>query len=303
MAGAASRCIHVSRTIRIGITPCPNDTFAFHGLLSGAVRVEGIELAIELADIEEQNRALLRDDIDITKASYAAAIAAAGDVFVLPAGSALGFGVGPILLAAREGLRPESSIREEHGRERAPRVLLPGEHTTASFLYRLFHGEAGDVEHVVFSRILPRLVAGSADLGVCIHEARFTWRDLGLHCVEDLGSLWEERTRAPLPLGGLIARRRIGASTALAISAAIRRSIEHARAHPEQALATMRAHAQEQSDAVLWKHVELYVNEWTVDLGPLGARAIETYSREARRLGVIAPDAPALSIAGAREPA
>ncbi len=291
----------MSRPIRLGISTCPNDTYAFHGLLSGAVRVEGFELAIELADIEELNRALLAGELDVAKASYAAALPIAGDVLVLPAGSALGFGVGPLLLAACEGLRPETAVRDERGRERPPRVLLPGEHTTASFLYRLFHGVAGEIEQVVFSRILPRLVERSADLGVCIHEARFTWRDLGLALVEDLGTRWEDRTHAPLPLGGLFARREIGESAALAIAAAIRRSLEHARAHPEEALGTMRAHAQEQDDAVLWKHVELYVNEWTLDLGPTGARAIEVFAAEARRAGSLAPSAPGLRIAGARD--
>ncbi len=275
--------------LKIGISPCPNDVYAFHGLLSGAVRVEGLDLAIELLDIEELNRALLAGELEAAKVSFAAVLPRASEFLVSPSGSALGFGVGPLLLAARGA--SASAPR--------PRVLLPGEHTTASLLYRLFHGDRGRIEQVLFSRIMPRLAAGEADLGVCIHEGRFTWREHGLELVEDLGARWEERTHAPLPLGGICARRALGEPLVLELASAIRASIGYARAHTGEALRSMGRHAQELDDDVLWKHVELYVNDWTLDLGETGRRALDVLADEARRAGILAPDAPALRVAGA----
>ncbi len=285
--------------VRLAISPCPNDTFAFHGLLSGAVRVateagEPIELALELHDIETLNRGLLEGRFDVAKASFAAALALGARATVLRAGSALGFGVGPLLLASRR--RAGASA----GRI-APdaRVLCPGEHTTAHLLYRLFHPGEGRVEHVLFSEILPALARGEAEYGVCIHEGRFTYERHGLERIEDLGATWESRTRSPLPLGGIVARDHVPAGTVRALDRAIVASLDHARAHPQAALVTMRAHARELDDAVLWKHVELYVNDWTRDLGPLGAQALEELARSARAAGLVATSVRALRV---REP-
>ena len=276
----------MSRALRLGISPCPNDTFAFHGLLSGAVRAEGLELAIELADVEALNRALLAGRLDAAKVSFAAALEAGPRWVVLAAGSALGFGVGPLLLAA--------PVRGAAG-ERPPRVLCPGEHTTATLLYRLLHPGQGELEQVVFSEILPRLAAGSADLGVCIHEGRFTYERHGLTCVEDLGATWEALTGGPLPLGGIAARAELGRTTHEALAAAIRASLEHARADPAGALATMRAHARELDDDVLRRHVELYVNAWTVDLGDVGRRALGELAARAHAAGLV-PDRGRLEV-------
>ncbi len=153
-------------------------------------------------------------------------------------------------------------------------MLCPGERTSASLLYRLFHRGEGRLEQALFSSILPALAAREADFGVCIHEGRFTYAGMGLTLVEDLGARWEEREGLPLPLGGIALRERLAPELGAALEQAIVRSIDYARAHPDEALATMRRHAQENSDEVLWKHVELYVNEWTRDLGPDGVRAV-----------------------------
>jgi 1,4-dihydroxy-6-naphthoate synthase len=260
------------KLLRIGISPCPNDTFAFHALLQRRIDTPGLELEFELADIEELNRRFLAGDFDACKVSFAA-LAGRPELRVLSAGAALGFGVGPVLLAA-------PLARAESGPDGAPRipagarVLCPGARTSASLLYRLFHPGEGRIEQVVVSRILPALAAREAEFGVCIHEGRFTYAGRGLELVEDLGARWEERERAPLPLGGIAVRADLPRQEADALESAIRRSLDHARAHPEEALATMRRHAQEDSDAVLWKHVELYVNEWTRELGPVGRAAL-----------------------------
>lgn len=265
--------------IRLGISTCPNDTFAFHGLLTGAVAADGLDLAIELADIEALNERMLRGAFDICKVSFAAALDMARDVVVLPSGSALGFGVGPLLLAAEADRRPAALEQL---------TLCPGARTTASLLFSLFHSGTTRVEQVVFSEIMPRLAARTADFGVCIHEGRFTWQAQGLHLVEDLGSRWEAETAAPLPLGGIVAARRLGSERIAAVQRAIRDSLARSLADPAAALPTMRRHAQEFDDRVLMQHVELYVNDWTLDLGDTGRRALATLSSRAAAAGLAA---------------
>jgi 1,4-dihydroxy-6-naphthoate synthase len=267
----------VSRPIRLGISTCPNDTFAFHGLLTRAVDWRGLAFTVELLDIEQLNERMLRDEFDVCKVSFAAALDMAGRVIVLPSGSALGFGVGPLVLAAREGTRPADA---------GQLTLCPGRHTTATLLFSLFHSGTTRVEQAVFSAIMPRLVAGTADFGVCIHEGRFTWQAHGLHLVEDLGTRWEAETRSPLPLGGIVAARRLPADVIAAVQGVIHDSLALARANPAAALPTMRAHAQEFADDVLMRHVELYVNDWTLDLGPVGRRALATLSARAAEIGL-----------------
>jgi len=264
-------------TVRIGISTCPNDTFAFHGLLCGRVDACGLDLRIELADVEVLNQRALAGDFDASKVSFAAALSMAGEYFVLPCGAAIGFGVGPLLLAARPGERPERT------RAGAPPalVLCPGAHTTASLLYRMFHPDQGRVEQVLFSEIMPALKAGRADFGVCIHEGRFTFAEQGLERVEDLGQRWEAATGAPLPLGGLVARRDLGFDVLSALTHAIRNSIDHAISNRAETFDTMRQYAQEMDDDVIAAHVDLYVNEWTRDMGSDGRAALDVLSKHA----------------------
>jgi 1,4-dihydroxy-6-naphthoate synthase len=263
--------------LRLGISTCPNDTFTFHGLLTDRVDRRGLELTIELADVEELNRRVLAGDMDVAKVSFHAALLRADEVAVLPTGSALGFGVGPVLLAAPPGAARPSG--------RPLRVLAPGEHTTAALLYRLFHDEA--LEHVVFSDIMPALTSGAADLGVCIHEGRFTYQEHGLELVEDLGETWERATSAPLPLGGIVGRKRLGEEVLQRVQAVIRDSLDYGLAHRRETLESMRAHAQEASDDVLFAHVDLYVNEWTRDLGAEGRRALAALSEQAAAARIV----------------
>jgi len=267
----------MTRPVRLAISTCPNDTFAFHGLLTGAVDRRGLRFEIELLDIEQLNEGLLRGAFDVCKASFAAALTVAPDVVVLPSGSALGFGVGPLLLAAVPGTAPS-------GPEQL--TLCPGSHTTAALLFALFHPRSSRVEQVVFSAIMPRLQARQADFGVCIHEGRFTWRQQGLSLVEDLGTRWETATGCPLPLGGIVARRRLPVETIATVQAVIHDSLRLALADRAAALPTMRAHAQEHDDAVLFQHVDLYVNDWTLDLGAVGCRALDELSARAATVGV-----------------
>ena len=266
----------MNRTVHLAISTCPNDTFAFHGLLTRAVDWRGLDFCIDLLDIEALNARVLGGDFDVCKASFAAMLTAARDVVVLPTGSALGFGVGPLLLAADPHTAP---------RDAAQLTLCPGAHTTAALLFALFHPRSTRVEQVVFSAIMPRLQARTADFGVCIHEGRFTWEAQGLSLVEDLGTRWEAETGCPLPLGGIVASRRLPADVIAAVQGVIRDSLDLALADPAAALPTMRAHAQEFDDRVLMQHVDLYVNEWTRDMGATGRRALDELAQRAAAVG------------------
>ncbi len=259
--------------LSLGISTCPNDTFLFHGLLTGRSDPHGLELDFTLADVQELNVAAAAGRFDLAKASYAAALAWGDRRVVMPVGSALGFGVGPLLLA-------RSTPPALPGK---PRVLCPGEGTTAALLYTLFHPGEGSVEHALFSDIMPALERGEADMGVCIHEGRFTYAESGLDLVEDLGERWEQATDLPLPLGGLFARRDLGPDLLERLHRALQDSLAYGHAHRDETEESMAKHAQEFDTAVLFQHVDLYVNEWTRDLGPVGRAAIEALQSRAGR--------------------
>jgi len=269
------------QTVRLGISTCPNDTFAFHALIEKAVDWRGLNFEIELLDIQQLNDRLFAGGFDVAKASFHAALLLADSCVVLPSGSALGFGVGPLLLAARSGQQPcdDSQV-----------TLCPGRHTTAMMLFQIFYPHTTRVEQAVFSDIMPRLINRQADFGVCIHEGRFTWQDQNLSLIEDLGTRWEATTGSPLPLGGIIARRKLGDDVIGRVQAVIHDSIEYAIADRDAALPTMRRYAQEFNDEVLMQHVDLYVNQWTRDLGDVGVAALSRLAEEARKVGMIGPE-------------
>ncbi len=263
--------------MRIGLSTCPNDTFAFAALLEGRVRCEGWDFT--LLDIEELNQGLLFGDFDIAKASFALAAELSERYRVLPVGSALGFGVGPLLLA-RDAERAGREPRE------GDRVLCPGEHTTANLLYRSFVPSGPVPEQLLFSEIMPLLRAGEADYGVVIHEGRFTYEAKGLFLAKDLGGAWEDEEQLPLPLGGLLARRDLDPGVVSGFEAALRSSLSIAISAPETALPAMRRYAQEFADEVLMEHVRLYVSESTRDLRAEDRRALEALVHKTVELGM-----------------
>jgi len=274
-------------TIRLGISTCPNDTFAFHALMDRQVDWRGLEFQIELLDIQALNDRLFLGDFDVAKTSFHAALLLADKTVVLPSGSAIGFGVGPLLLAAQPDSTPIAPDQV---------ALCPGKHTTAALLFRLFYANTARVEHSVFSEIMPRLQNGTADFGVCIHEGRFTWREAGLSLVEDLGTRWEAETKSPLPLGGLVAARSLPDDTISRVQQVISDSIEFGLGDRDATLPTMRKYAQEFDDKVLMQHVDLYVNQWTRELGEPGAAALDKLSQMAKEIGLQARDGSPLQI-------
>lgn len=248
---------------------------------------QGIDFEIELLDIQQLNQRLFDDDWDVAKASFHAALLLTERTVVLPSGSALGFGVGPLLLSAQPEQTPHDSSQI---------TLCPGQHTTANLLFSLFHPHSTRVEHQVFSDIMPTLLRGEADFGVCIHEGRFTWQQQGLFLVEDLGDRWERETKTPLPLGGIVASRTLPRDTISRIQSVIRESLNYGLAHPDETLQTMRQYAQEFDDDVLMQHVKLYVNDWTLDLGEQGHLALTELSRRAKEVGLVKDESSPISI-------
>lgn len=268
-------------TIRLGISTCPNDTFAFHALMHGLVDWRGLNFQVELLDIQQLNDRLIAGDFDVAKGSFHAGLWLSEQMWVLPSGSALGFGVGPLLLASEPGEVP---------RDASQLTLCPGEHTTACLLFSLFYPTTTRVKQIVFSEIMPSLQRLDANFGVCIHEGRFTWQQQGLHLVEDLGTRWERETQAPLPLGGILAAKSLGSEVLSRVQHTIRDSLQYALANRQATLPTLRQHAQEFDDAVLMQHVDLYVNDWTVDLGCVGADALRQLSVRAKSVGLISQE-------------
>lgn len=274
-------------TIRLGISTCPNDTFAFHALVNQLVDWRGLDFQVELLDIQQLNERLFAGDFDVAKASFHAGLLLAERMWVLPSGSALGFGVGPLLLSSQAGEEPCDASQL---------TLCPGEHTTASLLFSLFYPLSTRVKQVVFSEIMPKLQRLEANFGVCIHEGRFTWQQQGLFLVEDLGTRWERETQSPLPLGGILAAKSLGSDVLSRVQQTIRDSLQFALDDPQATLPTQRQYAQEFDDEVLMQHVNLYVNDWTLDLGPVGASALQQLSQRAKAVGLISTATPNIEV-------
>lgn len=274
------------RRLSFGFSPCPNDTFAFFAAVHGAVPMRGLELVPELADIETLNRRALdaaAKPLDVTKLSLPALAAAADRYAVLPAGAALGHGVGPLVVRRGDD---EAVATLEHLRGR--RVAIPGRHTTAFLLFTAFAPAAAcECVEVRFEQVMPMVARGECDAGLVIHEGRFTYEQHGLVTVADLGQLWEQDTGLPLPLGVLVLRRELRALHA-AVAGVLRDSVRFARSDPAAPRDYVRQHARELDDEVCARHIALYVNEFSVDLGARGRRAIDALLQRGRALGLLA---------------
>ena len=253
--------------LTLGISPCPNDTFIFDALVNGGIDPGDLRLEVVLEDVQTLNERARRGELDVSKVSYGVVPLIAGPYALLQSGGALGRGVGP-LLVARPGLgayRPEAMT-----------VAIPGRDTTAHLLFSLAYPAATRKRFLVFSEIEGAVLRGEVDAGVIIHEGRFTYEAKGLARLRDLGEFWEQTTGAPIPLGGIVARRSLPAAVRRELDRLIRASVEHAFARRPAVSAWVREHAQEMDEAVMRRHIELYVNEFSVALGDAGRRAVRT---------------------------
>ena len=266
----------------LAYSPCPNDCFMFDAIVNGRIDLEGLEFTVRLADIEQLNASALSGAAEVTKLSYHAYAYCVDRYVLLDSGSALGRNCGPLLISKRP-------VSAEEVADGPLRIAIPGKYTTANFLLGLAFPAAKRTTEMLFSDIEPAVLDGRVDAGVIIHENRFTYAAKGLKKVIDLGEYWEQQTGAPIPLGGIAASRALPVEVARTVDRVIRRSVEYAFAHREASLPYVRAHAQEMSEDVMYKHIDLYVNDFSIDLGPDGRRAVQTLFDRARTAGVIPP--------------
>jgi len=267
-----------SSPLSLGFSPCPNDTFIFDALVHGKVPAGGMSFRERLEDVETLNRLVLEKALDISKISYHLLGHVREEYALLRAGGALGRGCGP-LVVARE-------VKDMAGLA-GKKIAVPGQYTTAALLLRLFDPSLENIIFLPFHEIMPAVAAGRVDAGVIIHESRFTFQEHGLTQLLDLGVWWEETTGAPIPLGGIVARRSLGRETLLAIDTAIRASVEFAITDPAAANTYIRAHSQEMSDEVCAAHIDLYVTPFSLDLGDEGVAAVTTLLERAENAGII----------------
>jgi 1,4-dihydroxy-6-naphthoate synthase len=268
--------------VNLTISPCPNDTFAFHALVHGKV-AGAPPVEVRYADVDVTNTLALSADLDLVKVSYAALPWLLGRYALLPCGGALGRGCGPLLLSAT----PRDSVA-------GLRVAVPGERTTAYLLMRLWMAGAvpASIDVVPFAEIMPGVAAGRYDAGLVIHEARFVYPRFGLTSMVDLGEWWESTTGLPIPLGAILARR--GAVAADAATSWIRESVAAAWASPEASREYVLSLAQEMEPAVVDQHIKLYVNEFTHALGAEGHGAVRELLGRAAAAGLVPRVDPAI---------
>lgn len=266
--------------ISLGFSPCPNDTFLFDALVHGRIDTEGLTFDVRLADVEELNRLAFAGELDVTKLSYHALGHLRDRYALLHAGSALGRGCGPLLIAR------ESLTREQVERGR---IAIPGKYTTANFLLSLAYPEIRDKREMLFSDIEGGVLAGAVDAGLIIHENRFTYQDKGLVKIIDLGEYWETETGHPIPLGGIVVARRLDPEVQARIDRVLRRSVAYAFETPQASLPYVKAHAQEMEEAVMYAHIDLYVNDYSLDLGTEGRAAVAQLYAKAEKLGLLSP--------------
>jgi len=264
------------RSLRIGYSTCPNDTYIFAELgggLSPAIAFQPV-----LADVETLNQWALEGRLEVTKVSFFALGRVREAYALLHAGAALGHGCGPVLVA-----RPGTHL----GKLRTAVVAAPGELTTARLLLSLYLKREPALRQMVFSEVMPAVACGEADFGLVIHEGRFTYREYGLELLLDLGEWWESETGSPIPLGGIAVRRDLGSEVAMEVDRALRASLAAARSGSPRVMEYVLAYAQEMSPAVVRQHIDLYVNDFSFRLGPSGRKAAELLLGRAQEVGLI----------------
>ncbi|MEZ3177202.1 1,4-dihydroxy-6-naphthoate synthase [Streptomyces pimonensis] len=281
--------------LRIAYSPCPNDTFVFdalaHGRVPGAPAVD-----VTFADIDLTNGMAERGELDVLKVSYAVLPYILDDYALLPCGGALGQGCGPLLLVREEG-GGGASHAFGRGGPVGRTVAVPSERSTAYLLFRLWAadvvpGGVGKIVVMPFHEIMPAVRDGKVDAGLVIHEARFTYRNYGLHRLADMGEHWERTTGLPIPLGAIIAKRSLGEETLTRLADSIRTSVRMAWDEPEVSRPYVMEHAQEMDPAVADQHIGLYVNEFTADLGEDGYAAVRGLLTRAAAEGLVPPLGP-----------
>ena len=264
--------------LTLGFSPCPNDTFIFDALIHGKIDTEGLSFDVTFDDVETLNQKAMRGKLDITKLSFHAFGHVVDKYALLNSGSALGFGVGPLLICKKEHSdRITSDLNDQSNKKNSNlKIGIPGKFTTANFLLGIAYPQLQEKKELIFSDIENALLTDEIDLGLIIHENRFTYQDKGLHRIVDLGSYWEDLTHCAIPLGGIVVNRNLPIKIQQKINRKLKRSVQYAFDHPKSGLDFIRYHAQEMEESVMYKHIELYVNQYSLDLGEEGKKAIDT---------------------------
>lgn len=254
----------------LGFSPCPNDTFIFDALVNQKVDTEGVEFDVVLEDVQTLNEWALAGKLDISKISYGVLPLITDRYLVLNSGGALGKGVGPLLITNRTEDQQEEQVNNST-------IAIPGQSTTAHLLFSLAYPNARKKEFMVFSEIEDAVTKGRTDMGVIIHENRFTYQKKGLKKIIDLGDYWENKTGLPIPLGGIVARRTIAGDLLEKIDRLIEKSVAYAFSKYPEISSYVECHAQEMDQAVMKQHIDLYVNEFSRSLGNEGKNAVELF--------------------------
>jgi 1,4-dihydroxy-6-naphthoate synthase len=271
--------------LSLGFSPCPNDCFIFDAMVHGKIDTEGLEFDVVMEDVEALNQRAFKKELDITKLSFHAFLYVQENYILLKSGSALGFNCGPLLVGSSESVvRRLKEIPDDNSELK---IAIPGKHTTANFLLSLAYPEIKNKTEVLFSEIEQQVLNGKYDAGLIIHESRFTYEQKGLKKIMDLGEFWESLIHAPIPLGGIVSRRSFDNELLQKINRVIRKSVEYAYANTPDVMPYVKQHAQEMNEEVMKKHIDLYVNEYSIDLGDTGAKAVNLLFKKAKEISLI----------------
>ena len=251
----------------LGFSPCPNDTFIFDALVNNKIDTGGLSFEVVLEDVQTLNKWAMEGRLDASKISYGVLPLVLDEYVVLNAGGALGKGVGPLLITKEEGINPSLIAGKS--------IALPGENTTAHLLFSLAYPEAKNKQFMIFSDIENAVVDNKVDLGVIIHENRFTYMQKGLKKVTDLGEYWEKETHCPIPLGGIVMKRTFDTVLQKKLDALIKESVEYAFNNYPLLADYVKQHSQEMEETVMRQHIDLYVNNFSIQLGPEGKAAVK----------------------------
>jgi len=264
--------------LTLGFSTCPNDTFIFDAMIHGKIDTEGIEFVVKMGDVEELNKEAFAGNIDITKLSYHAYAHISDKYILLNSGSALGRNNGPLLISKQKIY--ENEIKDL-------RIAIPGKNTTANLLLGIAFPEAINKKEYLFSDIEEAILSNEVDAGLIIHENRFTYQARGLKKIIDLGEFWETKTKMPIPLGGIVIKRSLPKEIQQKVDRIMERSVNFAYNNPKESFPFIKQYAQEMDENVMYKHIDLYVNEFTRNHGVEGRKAIETLFKTAFDLKLI----------------
>ncbi len=270
--------------LSLGFSPCPNDTFIFDALIHHKIDTEGFEFDVCFHDVETLNQKAFCGELDITKLSFHAFAHVNEQYALLDSGSALGFGVGPLLICHKE-----KYVQKKDLLNATLKVGIPGRYTTANFLLGIAFPYLTNKQEIVFSEIESALLKDTIDLGLIIHENRFTYAEKGLYKILDLGNYWEQLTGCAIPLGGIVINRKLDQKVKEKVNRLIKNSVEFAFANPTSSTDFIKQHAQEMSEEVISKHIELYVNQYSVELGNEGRKSIDVLFSMAQQKELIPP--------------